>query len=153
MLMVLLMVAILGVLVLGIIQHGSLETDAAGAKRRYDKAVTCTDLARNYLMSQFHAVGLGSGSVGIPVTLNPVTVNDQLMYGGHYNTFVPDGGIERVSGIGGSNLGMTDISNRISAAGLGGQFYRFTVVCTNAAMGIDAGSRESEVEFLVNFGL
>jgi hypothetical protein len=119
MLMVLLLVTILSVLAFGIIQHGSKEQDAAGAKRRYDKAVSCTDLARNYLMSQFHASGIGAGMAGIPVTLNPVTVNDQLMFGGHYNVFVPDGGIERLTGQGGGNLGVTDISNRITRRGAG----------------------------------
>ena len=36
--------------------------------------------------------------------------------------------------------------------GLGGQVYRMTVVCTSSA-NLDASSRQSEVEFLVRFGL
>ena len=47
-----------------------------------------------------------------------------------------------------------DVSNRIARMGMGGQFYRITVVCGvgGAADGGISG-RQTEVEYLVRFGL
>ena len=46
-------------------------------------------------------------------------------------------------------IGVMDIVNRTRAATLGGQMYRMTVVCSDSA----SATRQSEVEFLVRFGL
>ena len=145
-LLALMIVAILSIVAFAIIQMGSTEADAVGAKRRYDHAVSCSDAARDLLMSQFKAYSVSPTTL----TLNQV-VDDQLMATGHYDNVAVTSVVAAVgfaSGLGGAS----DVSNRISKAGLGGQVYRMTVVCSSSASQ-DASTRQSEVEFLVRFGL
>jgi hypothetical protein len=141
----LMIIAFVTVIAFALVKMGSTEADAGGAKRRYDHAVSCSDAARDLLLSQFRVYNVTPTSL----TLNQV-VDDQLMASGHYdNLAVTSVTVAQgfASGTGGSN----DISNRISRAGLGGQVYRMTVVCSSSAPG--AITRQSEVEFLVQFGL
>ena len=46
-LLALMIVAILTIVAFAIVQMGSTEADAVGAKRRYDHAVSCSDAARD----------------------------------------------------------------------------------------------------------
>ena len=140
-------VAILGVVAFGIVQMGATETDAAGAKRRYDKAVSCTDAARDLLLSEFRLYGTDPTSL----TLNQV-LDDQRMTSGHYDNLAVTS-VSLAKGYGSGSVGMTDVTNRVAKFGLGGQVYRMTVVCSSANAGLDAGTRQSEVEFLVRFGI
>jgi len=116
-----------------------------GAKRRYDHAVSCSDAARDLLMSQFRSYNISPTSL----TLNQV-VDDQIMASGHYDNLAVTS-VVAATGFGSGVGGASDVSNRIAASGLGGQVYRMTVVCGSSQ--IDASSRQSEVEFLVRFGL
>ena len=135
--------------------------------RRYARAVSCTDAARDYLLSQFKASNLSASYIaayaantscatvaGNPVPcINNIQINDQTMSTGHYDDFAVTS-VGLATGVNTTqNTGVNDISNRIIKGGLGGQMYRMTVVCNNTAAGSDAGSRQSEVEFLVRFGL
>ncbi len=145
-LLALMIVAILSIVAFAIIQMGSTEADAVGAKRRYDHAVSCSDAARDLLMSQFRAYSVSPTSL----TLNQV-VDDQIMATGHYDNIAVTS-VVASAGFSSGLSGVSDVSNRVAKAGLGGQVYRMTVVCTSSAS-LDASSRQSEVEFLVRFGL
>jgi hypothetical protein len=145
-LLALMIVAILTIVAFAIVQMGSTEADAVGAKRRYDHAVSCSDAARDLLMSQFKAYNVTPTSL----TLNQV-IDDQIMASGHYDNLAVTS-VVAAAGFGSGMGGASDVSNRIARAGLGGQVYRMTVVCTSSAL-LDASSRQSEVEFLVRFGL
>jgi len=144
-LLALMIVAILTVVAFAIVQMGSTEADAVGAKRRYDHAVSCSDAARDLLMSQFRAYNISPTSL----TMNQV-VDDQVMASGHYDNLAVTS-VVPATGFGSGVGGASDVSNRIAASGLGGQVYRMTVVCGSSRT--DASSRQSEVEFLVRFGL
>ncbi len=146
-LLALIIVSILSVVALAIVQMGSIENDATGAKRRFDHSIGCADAARDLLMSQFHTYGVSPTQV----TLSQV-VGDQIMSSGHYDqlnvtSVVAASGYSSWAG-GGAN----DISNRIARAGLGGQVYRMTVVCSSSAS-LNPATQQSEVEFVVRFGL
>jgi len=145
-LLALMIVAILTIVAFAIVQMGSTEADAVGAKRRYDHAVSCSDAARDFLMSQFRTYSMLPTSL----TLSQV-VDDQVMASGHYDNLAVTS-VAAAAGFTGGLGGASDISNRIARSGLGGQVYRMTVVCTSSA-NLDASSRQSEVEFLVRFGL
>lgn len=145
-LLALMIVAILTIVAFAIVQMGSTEADAVGAKRRYDHAVSCSDAARDYLMSQFKTYSVTPTSL----TLNQA-IDDQVMASGHYDNLAVTS-VLAATGFASGMGGASDVSNRIARAGLGGQVYRMTVVCTSSAS-LDASSRQSEVEFLVRFGL
>lgn len=146
-LLVLMIVAILAVIAFGIVQMSTGNSDVSGAKRRNDKAVNCSDAARSLLMSQFRMYGTSPTQL----TLN-TQVDDQIMATGHYDNLAISS-VTLATGFGSTGIGMSDVSNRITKVGLGGQVYRMTVVCTSADSGLDAATRQSEVEFLVRFGL
>jgi hypothetical protein len=70
------------------------------------------------------------------------------MTSGHYDQFAMATVVPAAGTLAGS-VGVSDIANRISKAALGGQIYRMSVVCTDSS----GANRQSEVEFLVRFGL
>ncbi len=141
----LMIIAFVTVIAFAIVKMGSTEADAGGAKRRYDHAVSCSDAARDLLLSQFKVYSISPTSL----TLNQV-IDDQIMASGHYDNLAVTS-VNAAMGFTSETGGSNDISNRISRAGLGGQVYRMTVVCSSSAPG--ANTRQSEVEFLVRFGL
>jgi hypothetical protein len=140
------MVSILSVVALVIVQMGSTENDATGAKRRFDHSIGCADAARDLLMSQFHTYGVSPTQV----TLSQV-VGDQIMSSGHYDQLNVTS-VVAATGYSSWAGGANDISNRIARAGLGGQVYRMTVVCSSSAS-LNPATQQSEVEFVVRFGL
>src|SRR5262249_23389040 len=73
-LLAIIIIAVLSIVALGIVKMGSTEADAVGAKRRYDHAVTCSDAARDLLLSQFKTYSVTPTSL----TLNQV-IDDQVM--------------------------------------------------------------------------
>jgi hypothetical protein len=141
----LMIIALVTVVAFAIVKMGSTEADAGGAKRRYDHAVSCSDAARDLLLSQFKIYSISPTSL----TLNQV-IDDQVMASGHYDNLAVTS-VVSAAGFTSQTGGSNDISNRLSRAGLGGQVYRMTVVCSSSAPG--AATRQSEVEFLVRFGL
>ena len=56
------------------------------------------------------------------------------------------------AGVSSAGMGVSDMSNRIARVGMGGQLYRMTVVCSSGQAG-GVGAHQSEVEYLVRFGL
>jgi hypothetical protein len=157
-LMVIVILAVLAVVGVGIASRASREGEAASAKRQYDKSVSCADAAREMLMGQFNAYGVSPTML----TLNQ-TVEDRQLASGHYDQHsVTSGAFDNLavtsvvatSGAAAvSTFGVTDVSNRIVRAGLGGQLYRMTVVCSARPSTTGGTPRQNEVEFFVRFGL
>jgi hypothetical protein len=137
------LVALMAVVALALITRTSNEMEAVSAKRHYDVAVACADGARQMLMSSFRTFGVQPTSL----TLDK-TVNDKRYSSGHFDTFAVQS-VVVATGVSASNVGVSDIVNRTHAAQLGGQMYRMTVVCSDSA----SPTRQSEVEYLVRFGL
>jgi hypothetical protein len=85
---------------------------------------------------------------------------DATAFTGHYSTTLPDGGLSgyvadggvvplQSSGGGGSSGGASDTANKINKLAFGTTPYRITVVCQD----VNNVSRQTEVEFTVNYGL
>lgn len=143
-LLVVVIIAVLVVVGYALLGRSTAENDAIGAKRRYDKSVSCVDAARDYLLSQFRTYGVSPTEIQVSST-----VGDMTMRTAHYDditlkqTVVAEKQYQK-----GSTSAVNDISNRIVKAGLGGQVYRMTVECASTG-----AQQQNEVEFLVRFGL
>jgi len=137
------LVLLMAVVGLALVSRSTSEVDAVGAKRNYDVAVSCADGAREMLMSSFTTFGASPTSLSLDKT-----VGDKRLTTGHYDSFALQS-VVATAGSGTGAVGATDIVNRTSRARLGGQVYRMTVVCTDST----APTRQSEVEFVVRFGL
>jgi hypothetical protein len=137
------LVAVMAVVALALITRTNNEMEAVSAKRHYDVAVSCADGARQMLMSSFRTFGVQ------PIALQlDKQVNDKRYASGHYDTF-NIASVAAATGTSAGNVGVSDIVNRTRATQLGGQMYRFTVVCSDQS----SNTRQSEVEYLVRFGL
>lgn len=140
------LVVILAVVGLGVVTRASREVEAAGAKRQLDKSTSCADAARELLVSQFQAFGMNPGTLVLDTV-----IEDKRLTTGHYDN-VAVTSVKGTGGAGGGALGASDMSNRVARTGMGGSLYRMTVVCSTA--GADGGgSRQSEVEYVVRFGI
>jgi hypothetical protein len=142
-LIAIILVAVMAIVGLALVNRTTNEIDAVSAKRHYDVAISCADGARQMLMSSFRTFGTPPASL----TLDK-TVGDKRLASGHYDTFALQSVIPATGAVTGA-VGVSDIVNRTTRTRLGGQVYRMTVVCTDSA----AATRQSEVEFLVRFGL
>jgi Tfp pilus assembly protein PilX len=147
-LLAVMLVLILSVVGLAIANRAANEGDSVAAKRHHDASVSCADAARELLMSQFTAFGTSPTEM----VLNSV-VSDRTLRTGHYDQ-VNVTSVVAESGVAQANFGVSDVSNRIARTGMGGQVYRMTVVCqTGTATAGQPAPRQSEVEYLVRFGL
>jgi Tfp pilus assembly protein PilX len=146
-LLAVMLVLILGVVGLAVVQRGAGEGEAVSAKRHHDQAITCADAARELLMSQFSAYGTSPTQM----TLNSA-VGDHTLSTGHYDN-INVTSVLAATGSSQAAFGVSDVSNRIARVGLGGQVYRMTVVCSAPPANGAATNRQSEVEYLVRFGL
>jgi hypothetical protein len=141
-LVVVVLIAVLAIVGLAIVTRASSEGAAAAAKRQYDKSVSCADSARELLMSQFRLYG----SAPSTLVLN-TPIDDKTLATGHYDNIAVTS-VTAATGATANQMGVSDVSNRIARVAMGGQLYRMTVVCSGAN-----GTRQSEVEFMVRFGL
>jgi Tfp pilus assembly protein PilX len=142
-LVAIILVAVMALVALALINRTSNEMEAVGSKRHYDVAVSCADGARQMLMSSFKTFGLPPASLTLDKSLN-----DKRLSSGHYDTFAVQS-VAPATGASPGNVGVSDIVNRTRSSQLGGQMYRLTVVCSDSA----SATRQSEVEYLVRFGL
>ena len=140
------LVAVLAVVALALVRRSNNEMDAIGAKRNYDRSVSCAEAGRQMLLSQFRVFGLDPTSIVLNTHAGNLNV-----YTGHYDQFaiqtvqaVAKGAGAGVNGTGAS----MDFANRLTGTGLGGTVYRFNVVCADSN-----NDHQSEVEFEVRFGL
>jgi Tfp pilus assembly protein PilX len=146
-LMAVIVVLVLGVIGLGIVSRAGRETETVAAKRKADESVSCAEAARELLMSQFSAYGASP----VELTLNR-KMDSKTLASGHYGS-VAVKSVTASTGASQSSFGVSDVSNRLGRVGMGGQVYRMTVVCQSAAPAGGSTPRESEVEYLVRFGL
>jgi hypothetical protein len=137
------LMVVLAVVGIALVNRTSREVDAVASKRHWDRAMSCAEGARQMLMSQFRAYGVGLTSLSLQKT-----VGDQQYASGHYDNFNVTS-VKEAGGTPGGSVG-GDFSNRIFAGGkgLGSKGWRMTVVCSDAS----APTHQQEVEFLVNFG-
>jgi hypothetical protein len=142
-LVAIILVAVMAIVALALVNRSTNEIDAVGSKRNYDVAVSCADGARQMLMSSFRTFGVSPASLSLDKT-----VGDKRLTSGHYDTFALQSVVPSTGSSAGA-IGASDIVNRTSNTRLGGQVYRMTVVCTDST----SANRQSEVEFLVRFGL
>jgi type II secretory pathway pseudopilin PulG len=153
-------VLILGVIGLSVANRSAGGSDGAAAKRQYDRGVTCADAAREYLMAKFSASGMAPETL----TLNQ-KVNDQNFYTGHYDKLNVQSVVVDSHASPSNNQGISDQVNMIgentrkhvisgsATAQRGGTAYRMTVICEGPAP-VGGGKRnQTEVEYLVRFGL
>ncbi len=143
---VIVLVAVLTIVAAGLVERSDTSMATVNAARRYQESVSCADGARAYLLSKFRAFNVNPASL----TLDQ-TVGDQRMASGHYDDFgvasvIPLADVKAIQSA--SVMGM---ANRSTASPLGGVPYVFTVVCSDSTG--SGPNRETEVEFLVRFGL
>jgi hypothetical protein len=140
---VVILLAIITVIAVSLMSRNSDEIDAAGSKRRYDESVSCAEGARQMLVSQFSTFGVTPTSLSVNST-----VGSKVYSSGHYDTFNVKT-VAVASGGAGRSVGVSDATNRTMGTRLGGSLYRMTVVCSDSTV----ANRQSEVEFLIRFGL
>ena len=151
----LILITILSIVALALVKRSTNEIDAVSAKRHYDATASCAEAARNLVVSKFANAG-----VNIPNLALNVTIGDKTFFTGHYSTTLADGGLSgyvadggvvalQSSGGGGSSGGASDTANKINKLAFGTTPYRITVVCQD----VNNVSRQTEVEFTVNYGL
>ena len=139
---VVIMLAVLAIVGLAVITQANNEADGASGKRQYDRSVACADAAREMLNSQFRLYGVQPTAL----TLN-TTLDGKQLASGHYSQ-VAVTSVTAATGSSSGSMGVSDMANRIVRSALGGQLYRMTVVCSSPN-----STRQSEIEFLVKFGL
>lgn len=137
------LLVVLSLLAVALVKRASTESESASAKRHYDQMVSCAEGARQMLFGQFSAFGVSMTEL----TLN-TTMGGKQHASGHYDAFDVKS-VEQAEGVRAGGAGLSDSANRIVKSSLGGVPYRVTVVCRDS----NQPSRQSEVEFLVRFGL
>ena len=149
-LLVILLLAVLMLIAVAVIMNATSEVEAVSAKRRYDRNVSCSEAARNLVMSKFKV----GGALPTSIIMNSV-VDDRLYSTGHYDQVAIASVVAAPSTSTQATLGISDISNRVARRQLGGQLFRVTAVCSRADSVPDGGTmpEQNEVEYLVRFGL
>jgi Na+/H+-translocating membrane pyrophosphatase len=142
-LVVIILTSVLALIGLALVRRTTVEMESAGAKRNHDIAIECAEGARQMLFSQFRTFG------SIPSLLRlDAAVGNKRYSSGHFDQFNTQSVVAIGSGATVST-GVNDVANRTGKSGLGGTIYRVTVVCSDSAN----PTRQSEVEYLVRFGL
>lgn len=148
----LILVTVLSLVGLALINRANTEIDAVSAKRHYDLTSSCAEAARQLVISKFAQAGANLGTLGMQITLGNLN-----LYTGHYSPpdggsgYLADGGVVPLLGAAGgaTSGGATDVANKIQKTSLGTSPYRVTVVCQDA----NNVTRQTEVEFVINYGL
>jgi hypothetical protein len=146
----LILITVLSVVALALVNRTNTEIDAVSAKRHYDMTASCAEAARQLIISKFAAAGANIGTLGMTVSIANVN-----FYTGHYSSgdggYLADGGVlpMTASGGGATSGGATDVANKIQKLNFGTTPYRVTVVCQDN----NNVTRQTEVEFVINYGL
>ena len=151
----LILITILSIVALALVKRSTNEIESVSAKRHYDATASCAEAARSLIISKFATAGANLTNLGMQIT-----VGDKTYFTGHYSTTLPDGGLSGYvadggvsamasAAVGGSSGGATDSANKIFKLNLGTTPYRVVVTCQDA----NNVSRQTEVEFTVNYGL
>jgi hypothetical protein len=153
---VLVAMAVLAVLALGVIVFTGTERSAAIEGRRGEQLKACAEVARAHVLARLRAAGAAPETIefAAPLLDEEDPARRSLARTGHVyfgDAGVPapiSGGVLVVkTGMGaqaGQARGLVDVIAQTST--LGGQYYRVVVAC-------ESGGRQTEVEFLVRFGI
>ncbi len=146
----LILITVLSIVALALVNRTNNEIDAVSARRHYDVTASCAEAARQLVISKFAAAGANLGTLGMQITFGNLN-----LYTGHYSSgdggYLADGGVLALAGQAGgaSSGGATDVANKIQKVNFGTTPYRVTVVCQDA----NNVTRQTEVEFVINYGL
>ena len=141
----LILITVLSVVAIALVNRTSSEIDSVSAKRHSDMTASCAEAARQLVLSKFAQAGANIGALGLQVT-----VANMNLFTGHYGAYSADAGVTPlIAASGASSGGATDISNKIQKLNIGTTPYRVTVVCQDA----NNVTRQTEVEFVINYGL
>jgi len=163
-LLAIILVVVLGLLASAAISFSRSELGAARTLRTGDELAACADVGRQYLLSKFRLFNMApqsmsvttpsntasTASAGSPCTPGSLAAGQRCVMSGHIgdnNTVVQ---AVRATATGDrSSKNARDLTNSGAGAGsLGGSDYQVVVHC------IDTDTkRETEVEFVVRFGL
>jgi hypothetical protein len=146
----LILITVLSIVALALVNRTNNEIDAVSARRHYDVTASCAEAARQLVISKFAAAGANLGTLGMQITFGNLN-----LYTGHYSSgdggYLADGGVMALTGQAGgaSSGGASDVANKIQKVNFGTTPYRVTVVCQDA----NNVTRQTEVEFVINYGL
>ena len=156
--LVVVMVAIISVLAASVLTFSQRELGASRNERVGDELLACADAGRQYILSRFNLLQ------SAPVDLTPVNVRldkpgevpcppgappegGRCVRSGHIGQVSVTGVVAAPTQTGGARRNLRDLSNTVAKTQLGGVPYLLTVHCE------DSSGRQSEVEFLVRFGI
>ena len=157
--LVVVMLAIVSLLAASVLTFSQRELGAARNERSGDELLACADAGRQYILSRFNLLQ------STPVDLSPVNVRldkpgdvacppgtpppegGRCLRSGHMGQVSVTGIVAAPSQTGGPRRSLRDLSNTVAKSQLGGVPYLLTVHCE------DSRGRQSEVEFLVRFGI
>lgn len=126
-----------------LLRRTRVSVDGASVTRHRFASTSCADGAREMLLSRFRAFNVDFSELRLDLT-----VAGKRYSSGHFDDF----NIQSVTPLAGSRVLVEDhtmgIANRAVRVGLGGAPYRIVVTCTDTD-----GGRQTEVDFLVRFGL
>jgi hypothetical protein len=157
-LLALVLVVVLGLLGAAALSFSRSELAAARTARGGEELLACADAGRQYLLSRFKLFAMKPASLTVALSSDKLTgpcppaagSDEKCLMGGHLgDTRTTVQGV-RASPAGGDRgtRNARDLSNVVADANsLGGTDYQIVVHC------MDGRGRESEVEFVVRFGL
>lgn len=136
---------VVSAIAVAVIRYSAMELSAAAAGRRHAQRVACTDACSGLVMSRYHALSGGPGSIGAP----PFTVDPQTGLTARSGDMdVTQVQIKQVQRLPPTSFGTTalgDLTNTIRAP----PSSPYRVLCTCA----DADGRAIEAEFGVSLGI
>lgn len=137
------LVAAVTLFAVALVRRTQVSSEGASAVRHRFAASSCAEGAREMLLSRFRTFNVDVSELTLDTT-----VAGRRYSSGHFDEF----DVRSVTPLAGSNAIVQNhtmgVANRAVRVGLGGAPYRIVVVC-----GDSAGQRQTEVEFLVRFGL
>jgi Tfp pilus assembly protein PilX len=158
-LLAIVLVVVLGLLAASALSFSRSELAAARTLRGGDELLACADAGRQYLLSRFKLFAMKPAHLTLAMSSDKLTgtpcppqagSDERCLMAGHLgDTRTTVQGV-RVAPSGGDRTvrNARDLSNVVADANsLGGADYQVVVHC------MDGRGRESEVEFLVRFGL
>ena len=159
-LLAIILVVVLGLLASAAISFSRSELGAARTLRTGDELAACADVGRQYLLSKFRLFNMSPQSMSVTTPSNAATgsgctpgsfaVGQRCVMSGHIgdNTTVVQAVRATATGDR-SSKNARDLTNSGAGAGsLGGADYQVVVHCLDTDT-----KRETEVEFVVRFGL
>jgi type II secretory pathway pseudopilin PulG len=159
-LLVVVLLAVISLLAAAAVTFSQNELGAARNEKTGDELLACADAGRHYMLSRFNVLGVTAPSSLEPININMNAATDsscpdagdvphgmRCARSGHIGQ-VSIKGVKRLQlTAGGSSEDTVEASNGNNDPTLGGVPHKITVHCK------DETGRETEVEFVVRFGI